>query len=152
MIRIVPATFEHAEILAPNLRKQDKDEVMASGGYDPLGALALSVSVSTMAWTAFEDLMPFVMFGAAAHRDDPELGVVWLLGSDHIYNVKKTFLVQSRNYVSRMHDSFDTLANYVDARNTTSQKWLEALGFQALEVNEHYGYERRPFILYASYS
>lgn len=153
MIRIIPATLAHAQLLAPNMRQQDKDEVMASGGYTPLDALAMSVQVSEpgMCWTALENFTPFLMFGAAPNRDDATLGVVWLLGSDYVYNVKKTFVRESYNYVARMHARFDVLANYVDARNTVSQKWLEALGFGALSVDPQHGHERRPFILYARY-
>jgi hypothetical protein len=135
------------------MRQQDKDEVWASGGFTPLEALAFSVEVTNedMRWTALADGVPFCMWGASEHIQDPTLGVVWLLGSDHIYQIKRRFILESRKYVSMMHDRFDTLANYVDARNTVSMRWLETLGFHAVRTVQHHGHERRPFILYASY-
>jgi hypothetical protein len=151
-IEIVPACQMAALALAPLMREADRNEVRASVGMQPLEALTFAVSVSApgLAWTALGDGHPFCMWGVAPHPQDSGLGIVWLLGSDRIYEVRKRFLIESRNYVYKMHAEFPVLANYVDARNVTSQRWLEWLGFNAVHTDPHYGVERRPFILYVS--
>jgi hypothetical protein len=151
-IEIVPACLMAALALAPLMREADRNEVRASVGMQPLEALTFAVNVtpSALGWTALGDGHPICMWGAAPHPEDADLGVVWLLGSDDIYKVRKRFLIESRTYVRQMHEWFPVLANYVDARNVTSQKWLEWLGFRAAHTDPHYGVERRPFILYVS--
>lgn len=150
-IEIVPATPDHAHLLAPNLRQKDKDEVMASGGREPLEALLRSVELSDddLCWTALLDGHPEVMWGVAGNDDQPNLGCAWLLSSEEMYRIKGRFIKESHHYVSIMHERFDTLFNYVHAVNLRSQQWLEHLGFLAIDREEEYGVGKQPFILYA---
>jgi len=150
-IEIVQAVSKHAHFLAPFLRQQDKNEVLASGGRDPLEALLRSVELSDpdMCWTALIDGYPEVMWGVAGNPDNPSVGCVWLLSSEEMYKHKRRFLLESASYVSKMQSRYDTLFNYVHAVNTTSQKWLLSLGFTAHERVEEYGVAKEPFILFA---
>lgn len=134
------------------MREADRDEVMASGGITPLEALVLSVgyTASDMRWTILMDGVPAAMWGASADDTSADHGQVWLLASPTIYKLgRRRFYAESRAYVSRMLDRFATLANYVDARNTVSMRWLENLGFRCLQIVPAFGFERRPFVLYA---
>jgi len=154
-IEIVEATPEHAHSLAPKLRQQDTDEVMASGGYTPLDALLLGVEYSclTTCWTALLDGEPEIMWGAAPYHNPTnpfhEAGVVWLLSSNEMYKIPGRFLQESEEYVAIMLERFDSLHNWVAATNVKSQQWLEALGFLACSRDEEHGVAKIPFILYA---
>lgn len=151
-VEIVPATLAHAHELAPLMRKQDRDEVMASGGVTPLEALVLSVNVTApdLRWTILMDGVPAAMWGAAADDSTVNHGIVWLLASPTIYKLgRRRFYAESSLYVSRMLDRFATIANYVDARNTVSMRWLENLGFRCLQIVPAFGFERRPFVLFS---
>lgn len=153
-VEIVPATLAHARALAPLMREQDKDEVMASGGLTPLEALVLSVNSTTpdLRWTILMDGIPAAMWGAAGDDSSPDHGIVWLLASPTIYKLsRRRFYAESNAYVARMLKRFATLANCVDARNSVSMRWLENLGFRCLQIIDHYGVERRPFVLYAKH-
>ena len=145
-IEIVPATAEHARLLAPNLRQSDKEEVMASCGNEPLEALLRSVELSQVCWTALLDDRPEIMWGAAPYPLDDSWGIVWLLSSDRMYEVPGRFLEESDNYVNKMLETFSTLFNYVDARNTKSRMWLKRLGFEEMPRVESYGHAGLPFI------
>lgn len=150
-VEIVTATLEHAHVLAPLMREQDKDEVMASGGLTPLEALVLSVNSteSDMRWTILMDGVPAAMWGTAPSQSSA-VGQVWLLASPTIYKLgRRRFYAESAAYVSRMLERFATIANYVDVRNTVSMRWLENLGFHCLQIAPEFGFERRPFALYA---
>lgn len=150
-LEIVQATQEHAYLLAPNLRQQDKHEVMVSGGLCPLEALLRSVELSNpeTCWTALLDGRPEVMWGAAPVDGRPDLGVAWLLSSEEMYRIKGRFIRESIRYTSKMHEHFDTLFNYVHVVNIKSHQWLEMLGFLAIDREEAYGVGKEPFILYA---
>lgn len=148
-IEIVPATPDHAHLLAPNLRQSDKNEVMASGGREPLEALLRSVELShpECRWTALLDGRPEIMWGAAQINQD-RVGCVWLLSSEEMYRIPGRFLYESVQYVEKMFQTFDTLFNYVHAMNIKSQQWLENLGFTAIDRENEYGVGKQPFILY----
>ncbi len=149
-IEIVQATLGHAESLAPRLRQSDMNEVMASSGSTPLVALTRSVELSgyDSCWTALLDGLPHIMWGAAPLPGSGNNGIVWLLSSEEMYRIPARFLKESATYVSRMLSKFDSLQNYVDARNIKSQQWLLRLGFHKVSVDDEFGFERRPFILF----
>lgn len=148
-IEIVPATYEHAIQLAPFMRDEDSQEVMASGGFTPLEALTISVYVSDvdMKWTALEDGEPIVMWGCAGDSS-MDVGVVWLLGSDRIKKIKKRFWQESEAYVEIMQERYSLLYNFVDERNKTSMAWLTKLGFHGAKRVAEYGHHHIPFILF----
>lgn len=151
-IEIVHATYEHALGLAPKLRTEDENEVMASGGFTSLEALLASVyhSDTRTCWTALLDGEPEIMWGAAPFKDAPSgnHGIVWLLSSYRMYEIPGRFLKESAEYVSIMLTHFDSLHNHVDVMNIKSQQWLDALGFLACSRDEKYGVAQTPFILY----
>ena len=150
-IEIVDATEEHASGLAPNLRAADALEVKVSSGLSPLNALLASVELSTHSWTALLDGKPEIMWGVAPYsysNSRLNQGVVWLLSSDELYRIPRRFVKESNIYVSKMFETYDTLFNYVHAKNTKSCKWLENMGFEAVDRREEYGVGQQPFILY----
>ncbi len=149
-IEIVPATVEHAESLAPRLREADLDEVWASGRHTGEEALTKSVKLSTLAWTALFDGQPEVMWGVAEYPvRDGSFGIVWLLSSPRMYEVKGRFLEESKNYVAVMNAAYDTIFNYVHAANIVSQKWLLSLGFHKVSVHPDFNGNGETFILFA---
>lgn len=149
-IEIVQATTEHAIDLADRLRQQDKDEVWASGRLDPESALVKSVDASSHAWTALIDGIPEIMWGAAPYPStEVNAGIVWLLSSDEMYRIPGRFMAESREYVSKMHERFDILFNYVHAANTRSQRWLLRLGFHKVSISDDHNGNGETFILFA---
>lgn len=149
-IEIVQATEEHAVSLAPRLRTADLDEVWASGRLTGEEALTKSVRLSTLAWTALFDGEPEVMWGVAEYPlRDHSLGIVWLLSSEAMYEAKRRFLEESPIYVSIMNELFDTIFNYVHAKNIKSQRWLLSLGFHKVSVHPNFNGNGETFILFA---
>ncbi len=150
-IEIVDATEEHAHGLAPRLRIADATEILISSGLIPLDALLASIKLSTHSWTALLDGKPEIMWGVAPYsysNSRLNQGVVWLLSSPEMYRIPGRFVKESHIYVSKMLETYDTLFNYVHAENTTSCKWLENMGFEAVDRKEDYGVGQQPFILY----
>ena len=150
-IEIVDATEEHADDLAPRLRAADALEVKTSSGLDPQSALRISIDLSTHSWTALLDGKPEIIWGVSPFsytNSRLNQGVVWLLSSDEMYKIPGRFVKESHIYVAKMLETFDTLFNYVHAENIASCKWLENLGFKAVDRKEDYGVGQQPFILY----
>ena len=148
-IEIRPANIDDALDLAPRLRRDDKWEVMCSSGLNSIDALTQSIQFSEMCWTALLDNRPEIIWGVCKFPPDPSMGIVWLLSSEELYKIPGRFHRESVKGIAKMHESFDTLFNYVAAVNMKSRKWLESLGFTARETIEQYGVGKQPFILYA---
>lgn len=130
MIEIVPARREHVERVAATMRADDRAEVLAWSGRDPASALSYSLQCSALSWTGLIDGTPAAMFGVGA----PTLLAVeaspWFLAADSVEGLPpRLFARMSREWVRRMR-VFPVLANWSDARNERSHRWLSWLGFE----------------------
>jgi len=137
-----PSVREDCELLAPFLREQDKHEIAASHGLEPLAALQLSFMVCEECNSIIHDDSVIGMFGVS---DGGEYGVPWLLGSDRLLEIKKEFIPQADAWVKEVNQRYPLLLNYVHAGNTVSKRWLKSLGFVFLKRIEEYGVGKEPF-------
>lgn len=116
--------------LAARLRRTDLQELGASApDQTPAEILDEALQISHLAWAAWRLGQIQALFGVAP-AVPCEVGSIWLLASDDIYNWRKEFMRASRHYVEIMHRFYPHLGNFVDNRNRTSQAWLRRLGFQ----------------------
>lgn len=142
---IVPATMEHAVILAERMRQADKDEVLAQSGAHPAFALGASLAVSEVAWTGLVDGEIVAMWGVGRSDElDDTVGVPWLLGTDLVEKHARRFLIHSRPLLEQVQERFPVLENHVDARNTVAIRWLRWLGFDIF-ATVPYGPYKLPF-------
>ncbi len=127
--RIRPVVVEDIPEVAANLRPADLAEVRASQGatVDVEELLARSVGLSYLVWTYEVDGEPAGLFGVVPTAR--EYGVPWLLGTPLIGRYPREFWRHSVPAVRYMTQHFPLLANYVDARNAPSIRWLKRLGF-----------------------
>lgn len=144
-VSIVEATPEHALDLAPRIRPEDAAEVMASGGYSPIQALEMSMSISLISLTLLIDGKPAAMFGLAKSKLDEGVGFPWLLTTDLIAKHQKTFFGMCAPALAEMLEVFPTLVQLVDQRYAAALRWLERLGFERQAV-VLFGQELRPFV------
>jgi hypothetical protein len=118
--------------VAQNMRAQDVAEVAAMHpGEDPYSILALSVSLSTCGWIIPAGDEPVAIFGAAPTAL-PEIGCVWLLGTDKLVRQAHSFARQTPFYIDQMLAHHPGLFNHIDSRNTVSVWWLKWGGFTLL--------------------
>ena len=147
---IVPAGRVYANQLAPHLRVQDQIEIWAASGMAPLEALLDSVEVSDedMCWAALLNKLPVAMFGCNEIAEN--VGGIWMLCSPAIYTNKRNFMRHCRDYLAIMHERYEFLTNFVDARNIPSMAWLPRLGFIPVQSVDEFGYGKKPFVQYVS--
>ncbi len=126
MVTIREALFEDAVHIAYNMRDEDRKELQASGG-DPVDLLLDGWAKSDWCKVALVDGLPSVIWGVSPC--DEETGSPWLLATDAIVKIKKTFLMNCRPDVERMQQQYKRLFNYVHINNKIAQQWLVWLGF-----------------------
>lgn len=140
---VQPAELEHCLYIAQNMREADRQEVSALSGKDPLDAMIVGYKYSDMPFTIMADDKPAAMFGAGPVQ--PDVGAVWLLGTDLILQNTTRFLRESRFWLDQVSKPYGLMCNFVDARNTVHIRWIKWLGFTFINLHEKFGVEQRPF-------
>ena len=136
-VDVVPATLDHVAAMAPRMRQADRDEVWASAMLTPEQALSMSVRTSMRSWAGIIDGEVVCIFGVGAPSMLSDVGIPWMLGTDSLERYQRTFLRRCRRYVAEMLDGYRVLVNFVDERNTVSQRWLAWLGFTLQDPEPH---------------
>lgn len=131
--------------LSKNLRWEDVREVITLGS-DPENALLGGYIASTIKRTIIDSYDNPV--GAYGVVPCPQLsersGIVWMLGTDKLNDIKTSFLKHSRSEVNRMNEAFPHLSNVIDSRNELHIKWIKWCGFKIIGekmINNHKFYE-----------
>lgn len=129
MITMIPATKDDACELAPLLRAEDREEVLALG-LEPVDGLFESLAAAREAWTYRDDGRIICMAGVAPLSLIGSTGIPWLLGSQLVTAHRRTFMVETRRRVACWLMMFSVLRNVVDDRYTAAHRWLRWLGFE----------------------
>lgn len=129
MIRVVPATSEHAIRMAPQIRAADAAEAVALGGVAPLVSLLAGVAGSAYAWTMLAHGEPMAIGGLAPEHLLSDVARVWLLGTSAIDLHKRAFMVETRWQLAAALRRYRMVWNDVDARYAKAIRWLRWLGF-----------------------
>lgn len=116
--------------LYENLRIPDMLEAIGLG-YHPYDAVASSFKESKESYTIMSDRKLVCSFGVC-DSDCEDLGIVWMLGTDRIHNIRNTFLRHSREWIKKLMGNYRGLVNVVGTQNTTSMRWLEWVGAEFL--------------------
>lgn len=141
-------TAQWLEHLAINMRDQDLQEIRAMSRLSPLEALITSYNLSTHAFFVLDkEADPIAIFGAAPHPL-PDVGIVWMLGTDGIKKEAIGIGRRSRESFETLNEAYPLLWNYIDARNTISLKWLRWGGFEIVGEEEDFGPESRHFYIF----
>lgn len=149
---VEPSTESDGVFLSSRLRAADRAELIATSRLSPLRVLADGVRTSTPCYTIHTGGTgdPCGIFGTC-ESDDPTSGVVWMLGSDDLLTVSRTFIRHSRRWLNELHKNYRLLFNVIDARNKIHIKWITWMGFELVQDIPKYGIERRHFILFRHY-
>ncbi len=140
---IRPATPEDADLLAPRLRREDREEIYAVTGCPPLPVLRDGVASSDPCLAATDGAgLVMALFGVIP--GPAGCGKIWLLGAPELLRRRFSVRRWSHTWIALLHRRYATLWNYVDPRNRAHVRWLQACGFVLTPAGE-YGFERRPF-------
>jgi len=138
-----PSVLDDCYVIAENIREDDRREILAMNGEEPLEAMVSGFIYSDNPRTVLVGETPVAMFGSG--EVEPGVGMVWLLGTEGIEDISIQFLRESKHWLEQLHDNYEMLFNYVDERNTVHIKWLKWLGFKFINRHEQFGVENRPF-------
>lgn len=143
-VDITEASEADAIELVGNLRVPDQEELEALDDIHPYISIVNSIKVSDLCWTARVDNRLMAIFGVAPVNLLASEGRPWLIGTPLVDTHPKIFLENCGKYIDLMADRYETMHNYVDARNVKSIRWLSWLGFEISEATP-FGKHGMPF-------
>lgn len=136
------ARAEDIPFLAENIREDDRLEIWHCARTTPLQAFQNGYEVSDNPLTVVWGEKPVAMFGVTGANG---VGVPWMLATDDLKRIRKSFLRECRSYAMELHNEYPLLVNHVWAKNTVHIQWLRWLGF-ILSTPEPYGPDNEMFI------
>lgn len=147
------ASEEDVASVFDRLRLEDLREAEAATGlYGPQLQDAfrqLPYSESPVYCGGIEGGPPEVLFGCDPVPYFPEVGQIWLVGTDTIKEFPREFHTRSVRTLAMFAQNHTLLTNFADARNDLHIMWIKRLGFTFLRRIERYGAESRPFLEFA---
>ena len=136
-------TLADIKFLAPNLRYEDKREILASTGLLPYEALLKGYLENVIVFTIVNRKnIPVGIFGV--NDCGSGVGAIWLLASEDLTTAQISFLRQCRDVVKVLNTKYKILWNFVDCRNSLHIKWLKWCGFKFIN-KQKYGVLNKPF-------
>jgi hypothetical protein len=145
VVAVIPATSDHIEAIAANVRRADRIE-FAALMMTPGQVLRSGLALSRFACTGTVDGVPICMFGVA-----PIGGLLfdhgrpWMVGTSLLDDYAMHFLRRCRAQVAEMLNLYPVLSNYVAASNVKAIEWLAWLGFTIAEKPIPCGFRNVPF-------
>lgn len=127
MVDFIPATSEHVVELAPTLRPEEREELLAQGLGAPLDALKISLIGSDLAWVATFDGRVVAMFGLK--KDSDRSAQLWFLTGSEFPKRARHFLKPARSIVLRLAQAFGRVWVNIDSRYEGALLFARWLGF-----------------------
>lgn len=109
------------------MREEDKQECWHLGRVEPLDALQRGYEASSYCRTILLDGKVVAIFGVCP--GEGELGIPWMLASDLLKKIRKSFLRECFEFVEEMSKGYTILHNVVWCKNKEHIRWLRWLGF-----------------------
>ncbi len=129
---VVSASPAHLTGLGHNLRQEDRDEILAASGLDPMAGLLACAKLTPDLWAAVIGDEPIAVFGAAPV--DSDTAGPWMMASDRLREHRFWMARESITWFDRLALQYRRLTNWVDARNENHARWLEWLGCDFVET------------------
>ena len=130
---IVERVTEEKDILdlVKNIRKPDYEEVKTiSNSENILNPIMEGWKKASYSKTFLVNDKVAGVYGVVGSIDNKQAGSPYLLCTNELYKIKKTFIKNCKNRVEEMLFRFPILFNYIDSRNAVHLQWIKYCGFQ----------------------
>lgn len=148
-VSIIPATAEHAHLIAPRVSERNLCRVWERQGRTPEQAVLYSMRKSAYSYAGIANGEVATIFGLAVESLISDRAMPWLVPTPLIATYWRPFVRLSRLWISEMRASYPEMAGIVDDTNDVSKRWLAWLGFALSEPahNEILGASVRHFAM-----
>lgn len=134
-LNIHPATSGDAHRFLDHLRPQDDDLCRRKIGLSANEVAVAFVSISPVAFAAYDGGEPLALFGAVGNVAVPGSGTPWLLRTPKADKVPLTMAKVGRRYAEALAAPFVSLVDFPVKGDLVTRRWLKWLGLsEAKEV------------------
>ena len=119
-----------------HMRKIDRIECRAMSGLSPKKAVLAGVKLSDEVRCGYVNDEPVSIYGYGA-------GTIWMLGTPNIRKAPVALMKESYVFIRHALQQYETLINFVDAKNIITLHWLRRLGFVIINPPQRMGREMR---------
>ncbi len=132
--------------LAHTMRAPDVAELRAYSGDTPATGLLRSIRNTAFPIAVMDEGQVLSMFGVAEPMllQGAGFGVPWFLANHNAHKYVRAYAEFLPEVLAMYINYYRKLINHVDARNTTSIRWLKRIGF-TIDPPKIVGVEQRPF-------
>jgi hypothetical protein len=130
---IVERVTEEKDILdlVKNIRKPDYEEVKTiTNSENILDSIMDGWKKASYSKTFLVNDKVAGVYGVVASLDNKQAGSPYLLCTNELYKIKKTFIKNCKDRVEEMLFKFPILFNYIDSRNVVHLQWIKYCGFK----------------------
>lgn len=135
---------EHIGMLKNNLSEENERESFAMAHKSGSQVLQEAFDASEISYTMLYNGEPVLSLGVIRKSLLSDEGLLWLMHSADIKKVKIRALRKSVYYLKKFLMTFNSLENYIDARNVLTIKWLKWCNF-TIDDAKRVGSENMPF-------
>lgn len=132
-ITISPGCMADVMQVADALREIDRHELELTGAYtgrSPVESVVHGWRISTYKRVFMADGEPIVVYGVAPSPFEDGDGCPWMVATNAITRVPRSFLKASRSEIEAMRAGWRELRNATHKDNVISLQWLQWLGFR----------------------
>lgn len=137
MIR--PATSQDVVELVKHLREDDRQEIEALSGLDPLASISMGLFHSDPCIAGVGAEGELVLLCGVVPVVPNKVGSVWMLSTDAITANARELIVEGRKWLDEQNARYPVLTNVVTESNDVHVRLIKHMGFEFKEPIDNYG-------------
>lgn len=130
--------------VAKHMRKQDAQEAWIANHMSPIETTLGCFQLSSLCFTIDRNGFAVAMFGVIPKNLVGEHAMIWMLCTDGVIGIEKTFVRNGRKLIDIMLSYYPFLYSHVSVENDVSFKWLKFIGAKICQTVP-YGIEHKLF-------
>ena len=134
MYRCENYTIEDIKYILDNLREEDKLEAIENKGDNFKEAIIDEIQKNKnqkiLIGKTKKDDIPVLMYGCWQLKENPAVGIIWMLSTPEIEKHQKCFLREMKKELKKIDEKFGLTLNQLYKENYIAKNWLKWVGFR----------------------
>lgn len=134
MYRCENYTTEDIKYILDNLREEDKLEAIENKGENfkevIIDEIQKNKNQKILVGKTKKDDIPVLMYGCWELKENPAVGIIWMLSTPEIEKHQKCFLREMKKELKKVDEKYGLTLNQLYKENYIAKNWLKWVGFR----------------------